>query len=104
MAGGTTYRSAAGGAGGLAASGTGTIKLDGGDGSAGVCFDASIGIGGGAGGDCPRFGAGAPFQGTSAAGIAAKQYGGGGGGAFAFGANRAGGAGAKGVCVVTEFY
>jgi hypothetical protein len=96
-----------GGAGGAAASGVGDVTASGAPGIGGVYSgNPSLVVNSGAGGSS-IFGGGAPASTwTSAAsitGVNATNYGGGGSGSWANGTGAAGGNGAPGVCIVTEF-
>lgn len=92
-----------GGAGGLASSGLGDIKADGGSGGAGLALANAQAVSGN-GGDS-HFGAGANGRSTQGTGGAATVYGGGGAGGCAVsgGASVAGGAGGNGLIRVWEF-
>ena len=97
---GGTFDPHTGGAGGVGSSGI--LNVAGGGGGAGG--NAATGPAGAGGSSV--YGGGAPGRGSAeAAGIAGGNYGGGGGGAYnTSGADTAGGAGAAGVVIVTEYY
>lgn len=104
---GTAFGQQSGGVGGAASSSTGSITIDGGDGTNGVILSATQAVGG-FGGAGAVYGAvrRGTASGTASGGVAAHQYGSGASGAFAAGTQsaQAGAAGTAGVIIITEFY
>ena len=106
----STAQFGSGGTGGLASSGTGDVKTNGTQGDTGFYMQTAINIifacgTGGSSSWGDRGKAGVAVQATSANGNAATGYGAGGGaaGSNEVAENKAGGAGAPGFVVITEF-
>jgi hypothetical protein len=101
MAQGTTYANSAGGAGGTG--GTGDFGINGQAGGWGTRLSSTTAIGGGSGGGAAVFGVMAPaYQGAGAAN--GNFPGGGATGGYGYNTSTAGGTGAAGCIIVTEFY
>src|SRR5215471_7431788 len=105
MASSTTAATCAGGVGGVGISGTGDVRLDGGDGGAALISAPSIGVAGygGAGAMYGQSRAGSPSLATGG-GTGYRGSGGAGGIRTSASGSHAGGAGGWGIIVVTEFY
>ena len=107
LAAGTSITFQAGGAGGAASSGTGDMKVDGGQGFQGVRLSGTVAWGGCGSGSllCPEGGGGAAgATGGSAGGAAtASGYGSAGGGGATLSTSCVGGAGIQGIVRIWEF-
>jgi hypothetical protein len=89
---------------GVSGSGGQTIALISSDGGTGLIFSGSIGFSGGGGG-APKGGGNTVGKAAAGAGLTGAQYGGGGSGALSISVTGvAGGNGANGVIMVTEFF
>ena len=99
----TFLNSSAPGAGGTGTNGD--VNIPGAYGTFGTTVNGASGVvtGGNGGSSVLGMGAVQHSVAASADGIAGSNYGGGGSGAFPAAANQAGGAGAQGICIVTEF-
>lgn len=82
----------------------GDVFFEGADGAGNVYVSSTLGIAGGGGPS--RFGGGGRGRNSNSAGVgdAGGQFGGGGGGSYSTGSAHVGGAGFKGVVIVTEYY
>jgi len=82
----------------------GDVLSGGSSGSVAIRLSGTVGFGSAGGASALGFSGFTTVQNANATGWSGVQYGGGGSGSFTTGAAQAGGPGAQGVCLVTEFY